>query len=85
MKRFGEDQFKVGDFCQKTKCQFTKNGKKILVLTARNKISEICKDEFDLVVNLTGKYQLPDCLKTQQKIDNFDFYKRGTQEIFLNK
>jgi lipopolysaccharide export LptBFGC system permease protein LptF len=83
MKRFNENEFKVVDFCEKNKCEFEKKGKKILIILKRSKISEICKNEFDLVVNLTKKHELPSCVKSKQVIDNFDFYSKGTHEIKL--
>jgi competence protein ComEC len=83
MKRFNENEFKVVDFCEKNKCEFEKKGKKILIILKRSKISEICKNEFDLVVNLTKKHELPSCVKSKQLIDNFDFYSKGTHEINL--
>jgi ComEC/Rec2-related protein len=81
MKRFGEDEFKVGNFCEKNKCEFEQKGRKILVVLKRSKISELCEKEFDLVVNLTAKYELPECVKAKKKIDNFDFYLGGTKEV----
>jgi competence protein ComEC len=77
MKKMVETEFKFLNYCDKTKCLFEKN-KKFLVLTGRNKISEICKNDFDVIVNLTAKYQLPDCVAGEKiKIDNFDFYQKG--------
>lgn len=79
MKRFGEKEFKVIKNCDEKKCLIQKN-QKILVLLKRNKISEICKNDFDAIVNLTAKYQLPACIAADKtKIDNLDFYQRGTQ------
>ena len=82
MKHFGEDKFKVVNFCEKNKCEFEQKGKKILVILKRSKISEICKNEFDLAVNLTAKYELPKCVKAKDKIDNSDFYLKEAREIF---
>lgn len=83
MKRFGEKEFKVLENCDEKNCLIEKD-KKILVLLARNKISEICQNDFDVIVNLTGKYQLPSCvLEEKIKIDNFDFYQKGAQFLFF--
>ncbi len=77
MDKMGEDEFKSLNSCDETKCLIEKN-KRILVLTARNKISEICKNDFDVIVNLTAKYSLPDCIADEKiKIDNSDFYQKG--------
>lgn len=67
--------------CDEKKCVLNKE-KRILVLLKRNKISEICaenkKNNFDVVVNLTKKYELPDCFNQRAiKIDNQDFYQKG--------
>jgi ComEC/Rec2-related protein len=70
--------------CDEKKCLIEKN-KKILVLLARNKISEICKNDFDVIVNLTAKYQLPDCIAEDKiKIDNSDFYQKGGHFFYFN-
>ena len=69
--------------CDETKCLIKKN-KQILVLLTRNKISEICKNNFDVIVNLTSKYKLPSCIaKDKIKIDNSDFYKKGGHFFYL--
>lgn len=87
MDKMGEKEFKFvsGSItCDATKCLITKN-KKILVLTARNKISEICKNDFDVIVNLTAKYQLPSCIAAEKiKIDNSDFYKHGGHFFYFS-
>ncbi len=83
MKRFGETEFKILKNCEKDFCLIEKN-QKILVLLQRNQISEICKNDFDVIVNLTRKYQLPQCVAADKiKIDNFDFYEKGTQFLFF--
>lgn len=68
--------------CDEKKCLIEKKSK-ILVLLKRSKISEICKNDFDVIVNLTSKYQLPDCIKIDKvRIDNLDFYKKGGYFFF---
>jgi hypothetical protein len=48
------------------------------VLLKRNKLSEICSKNFNIVVNLTAKYELPKCFSESViKIDNQDFQKKG--------
>jgi competence protein ComEC len=84
MEKMGEVEFKFRNYCDETKCVIEKN-QKFLVLTARNKIAEICQNDFDVIVNLTAKYQLPDCIAADKiKIDNADFYKKGGQFFYLD-
>jgi hypothetical protein len=59
------------------------------VLLKRNKISEICalnrKKNFDVIVNLTTKYELPQCFsKNQIKIDNLDFHQKGGHFFYFS-
>jgi len=71
--------------CDEDKCLITKS-QKILVLLKRNKISEICKNDFDVIVNLTSKYLLPPCIAAGKiKIDNFDFYQKGGQFFYFEE
>jgi competence protein ComEC len=84
MKKMGETSFKSfltrqpkEIFCDAKHCLIDK-GYKILVLLARNKISEICRNDFDVIVNLTARYNLPACIAANKiKIDNLDFYQKG--------
>jgi len=74
-----------GIFCNEEFCKIEKN-KKFLVLLTRTKTSEICKNDFDVIVNLTAKYELPDCIKKDKiKIDNKDFYKKGGHFFYFEK
>ncbi len=90
MKKMGEAEFKSltthpqkDIFCDEVKCVIEKN-QKILVLLKRNKISEICRNDFDVIVNLTAKYKLPSCIAENKiKIDNLDFYQKGGQFFYL--
>jgi len=89
MKKMGEVNFKsiVSESftCDEAKCLITKS-QKILVLLKRNKISEICKNDFDVIVNLTSKYLLPPCIAAGKiKIDNFDFYQKGGQFFYFEE
>lgn len=86
MEKMGEKNFKSLKtekldevFCDEQSC-FINKKQKFLVLIKRNKISEICKNDFDVIVNLTAKYALPNCIKPEKiKIDNMDFYEKGGQ------
>jgi competence protein ComEC len=83
MRQFDENELKTLP-CKKNRCEIEVKNKKILVLLQRNKISEICASNFDVIANLTKKYQLPACVGEDKiKIDNKDFYSSGTQFLFL--
>ncbi len=58
--------------------------KKVLFLLKRNKISEICHEKYDLVVNLTKKYGLAKC-NIKNKIDNIDFLENGVNFIYIGE
>ncbi len=91
MKKMGETEFKSLKnyqiktvFCDEKKCLIEQRGQKILVLLKRNKISEICQNDFDVIVNLTKKYELPSCIPAEKiKIDNVDFYQKGGQFFYF--
>ncbi len=86
MNKMNEEEFKSLQshpqqeiFCDENHCEIAKN-KKFLVLLKRSKISEICKNDFDVIVNLTAKYKFPECIAENKiKIDNKDFYLKGGQ------
>ena len=82
------DQFRQKDFmtlpCAEKICRLEVKNKKILVLLKRNKIDEICGSDFDVIVNLTRKYSLPQCVGSDKiVVDNRDFYRTGTQFLFF--
>ena len=72
--------------CDEKKCEINNFDKKILVLLGRNKLSEICSENFDIIVNLTSKYKLPECFsKDKIIIDNADFYQKGGHFLYFDK
>jgi competence protein ComEC len=89
MKKMNENNFKSlvshpkkEVFCNEKRCVIDKK-QKILVLLKRNKISEICQNNFDVIVNLTKKYQLPACISSDKiKVDNVDFWQKGAQFFY---
>lgn len=84
--KYLEDQKIAGVFCNKLFCEINKNSQKILVLIGRNKIEKICDNNFDILVNLSKKYQIPDCVKQDKKlIDNADFWHKSTHFLFLKR
>jgi hypothetical protein len=91
-KKLGLDEFEsVNDLsaeekqnlqlnCDKNFCEYMLQKKQILVLSGRNKIDEVCQKQYDIVMNISKKYQLPKCFlnkKTLAKtlIDNGDYKK----------
>ncbi len=85
MDKMDEKEFKIlpVNFCDKEKCLIQKE-KKFLILLGRNKLTEICKNDFDVIVNLSSKYTIPECiLKDKIVIDNSDFYQRGGHFFYL--
>ena len=98
MKEMNENQFKYfekfsqswrearGIECDEKKCEISNYNKKILVLFGRNKLSEICSENFDIIVNLTSKYKLPECFsKDKIIIDNANFYQKGGHFLYFDK
>ena len=71
-------------FCQYRYCQATIKDHRILALTKRNKISEICQKDYDILINLS-KYKLPTCLKNPDKkiINNTHLLKNGSQYFYF--
>lgn len=73
--------------CSKQRCTFKKSNfvtKDTLILLSRNHISEICKNDFQILINLTKKYQIPSCVsKDKIIIDNNDLLKKGTHFIYF--
>ena len=63
--------------------------RKMLVLYKRVKLSRVCSDKnYDIIVNLTRKYELPDCLvrgKNNLIIDSYDLLQKGGHFIYLEK
>ena len=91
LQEINDEEFKISKFkrinCDKEKClieSVDKNYGKILILLKRNKISQICDIDSDLIVNLTTKYMLPRCFDDRKKIYNEDFEDDNLRMIFLN-
>ena len=82
LDRFDEKDFKTLKSCGEKTCELKVEGKKILVVLKREKISKLCKNNYDLAINMTAKYEMPRCAKAKVVIDNLDFFERGTIEIF---
>lgn len=86
---FSAEQLRqLGIDCDKEKCRLVfldedKKSYRILVLLKRSKISEICSAEVDLLVNLTAKYELPGCIKSDMVINNLNFYQSPTLVVYL--
>ncbi len=93
LKEMNEEEFKYltnykkekSVWCEENQCLIERD-KKVLVVLKREINSRICKNDFDVIVNLTAKYALPDCIKSDKiKIDNMDFYKKGGQFFYFDE
>ncbi len=99
LKKTGHSQFKSFDNypkewllnnkinCDQQKCILEKSNfiaKKTLILLTRTQISEICNNDFAILINLTRKYQIPDCVaKDKIIIDNSNLLNNGTHFIYF--
>jgi competence protein ComEC len=59
-----KQKFKID--CDKNLCQFFIHQKQVLVLQGRNRIDEICKKDYDLIININNKYQTPICFQDKK-------------------
>lgn len=89
-KYFGEfsDEWRTqkGIKCDERKCKIIKENQKILVILKRNKLSEICSENYDVIVNLTSKYKLPECFSENAiKIDNLVFYQKAGHFLYFEE
>jgi ComEC/Rec2-related protein len=94
MEKFNQNEFitlkgnKNSHFkCDEENCYFEDKDKKIkiLLIKKRQKIFEICQKDFNLLVNFSKKYQLPNCEnKNYGSIDNIDFFNRGGHYLYFN-
>lgn len=71
--------------CKKNYCDLYFKNKKILVLNKRQEINKLCKkinNNYFAIINLTKKYQLPDCINNLRNkiivVDNKDFINKKT-------
>lgn len=69
--------------CNKDYCQIFLKNKKIIALIGRNKITKICDENYDVIINLSHKYQLPKCAKAETVIDNEDLKRNGNYFLHL--
>ncbi len=74
-----------GIICNEENCELLRDGKKIFVVFVRSEINKICAKNFDVIVNLTRKYQLPHCVgKNNISVDNFDLLKKGVHFFYFS-
>lgn len=78
--------------CNESLCLLSHEHSKILIITKRNQVSKLCSPDFlgkfDAIVNLSGKYQLPKCVRDagiEVIIDNFDFLQKDNPTILLEE
>jgi len=99
MNKMGEEKYKTindlspenkklsGIFCQKQYCRLEINNHQILILIARNENDFICQSSADIIVNMTKKYQIPNCPHANFKtiINNSDLAKKGGHFLYLER
>ena len=74
----------AGIDCDQKKCKVNYKDKKLIFLLQRTEIAEICGEEFDVIINLTKKYALPQCdIKSGIKIDNLDLLQKGGHFLYF--
>ena len=84
MQKTGESKFKFNsNWCSDLNCFIQVQEKKILLLINRNKVDFICKSDADIIINMTKKYQLPDCLKNKFLINNLELQENGSYFLYL--
>ncbi len=96
MQKMNEKEFKsFADFsdeslkgsgidCSAESCAVDYRGKKLFFIFKRMEIEKICENNFDLVVNMTKKYALPQCVaKNNIKIDNDDLFLKGAHFLYF--
>ena len=82
---FSEESLKrSGVDCGEGICKVLYKNKKLLFVLQRTEIAEICSEKFDVMVNLTRKYALPQCeLESEIVIDNLDLLNKGGHFLYL--
>ena len=72
--------------CNERFCILNLQQKQILLILNRSKISEICSQSFDIVINLTKKYKIPNCAYNKGVIvDNLDLLNGGMHAFYFAK
>lgn len=81
-----ESLISSGIDCNDDRCKIIYKNKKLLFLLQRSEIAEICQENFDIIINLTNKYALPQCdYKNTKIIDNLDLLKKGGHFLYFKE
>lgn len=96
MKKMNETEFKsFEDFsdtslkssgidCNNDYCKIIYQNKKLFFVFKRSEIEKFCEEDFDVIVNLTKKYTIPDCInKNSLIIDNVDLLNKGAHFLYF--
>ncbi len=88
MLYFNKSNYKIVQNCKKSYCEldlWQNINKKMLVITNRSPLNEVCNQKYDLVINLTKKYQMPKCFNGSDiiLIDNWDLLRKGNHFIYI--
>lgn len=91
---FGNKDFATYKGCKKAYCELRLNDllkkrsyiDQVLIISKRVSLNKICRKDYDLVINLSKKYQLPECLVkgNVRIINNWDLLKKGNHFIYLD-
>jgi competence protein ComEC len=69
--------------CSYELCKIKIKEKNILALLQRSKIEDVCREDYDILINLS-KYRLPKCTDYSKKIiNNTDLKKYGSQYLYF--
>ncbi len=70
--------------CQYEMCKIKFKNKNILTILKRAKITDICQENYDILINIT-KFRLPKCVNhKKQIINNQDLKDNGSYYLYLD-
>ena len=72
--------------CNEDRCKIFYKNKKLFFILKRMEVAEICGKKFDVIVNLSRKYTIPQCeSKSDIIIDNQDLLKKGGHFLYFKE
>jgi len=85
-QRFSDESlYEAGIICNEENCELRRKNKTIFVILTRGEINKICEKNFDVIINLTRKYKLPNCAyKNNILVENFDLLKKGVHFFYFD-
>ncbi|MDA9231493.1 ComEC/Rec2 family competence protein, partial [Rickettsiales bacterium] len=70
--------------CSYEMCKIKFKNKNILAILKRAKITDICQEDYDILINIT-KFRLPECVNYQKRIiNNQDLKENGSYYLYLD-